>query len=98
MTCYLLTTLVIILQIGDMMTTMYVLNNGGRELNPVMAWVFSKVGVLAGLSIKAILVSALAILALLFSPVGLIVMAAIYVAVVGWNCYQVFYVMKALKG
>ena len=86
---YLLTALVILLQIGDMMTTMYALKQGGCEANPVMAWVFSKVGVLVGMVSKGVIIAALAIACLLFSPVGLIVMAAIYVAVVGWNCYQI---------
>ncbi|MES2586951.1 MAG: DUF5658 family protein [Pseudomonadota bacterium] len=90
MTYYLLTALVILLQIGDMMTTMYVLNHGGHEVNPAMVWLFSKVGVLTGLILKVVILSGLAIVVMLFSPMGLIAMAVIYVGIVGWNSYQVF--------
>lgn len=73
-----------LLQVADIFTTWKVLSQGGRELNPVMAWVMGRLGVLPGL-----VLAKLALLGLLVScPPNLMVMAGLcvlYAAVVVRN-------------
>jgi hypothetical protein len=35
---------VILLQVVDIVTTLVILDRGGRELNPVLAWLFNRLG------------------------------------------------------
>lgn len=46
---HILITLIVLLQIADAWTTWRILGAGWRELNPLMAWVFDKLGVVPGL-------------------------------------------------
>lgn len=41
---YVLFVLLVLLQAGDVYTTNRILANGGREANPVIAWVMGKLG------------------------------------------------------
>ena len=76
------------LQIGDVVTTEKILNNGGKELNPIMNWFFTHFGFHNVLVTKAVLVVAISVLLSKFSPIALIFVSVIYVGVVGWNIYQ----------
>lgn len=91
---YLFSALAIALQFVDMATTLYILNRGGYETNPVMDKLFKLVGVKAGLSIKVVLVSISALLLLKYAPVGVIFLAVGYLGVCCWNLYQIFFVMN----
>jgi len=55
----LLTLLLAILQVADGYTTTRIIDNGGRELNPLMRKAFEKFGVKKTLIVKGILVTAL---------------------------------------
>ena len=49
---YILLAIFIALQIGDFYTTYTILKNRtGREANPILAWVFDKIGYVAGLAL-----------------------------------------------
>ena len=91
---YLFTALVIALQFVDMATTLYILNRGGREANPVMDKLFKLVGLKVGLGIKVVLVSVSALIFLYHAPVGVILLAGVYLIVCCWNLYQIIYVMN----
>ena len=55
---YVLAALLCILQIIDLYTTVKILNKGGKELNPVLVWAFTKFGVLPTMIvIKALVIS-----------------------------------------
>lgn len=41
--------MLIVVQIVDAITTIKILERGGKELNPAMAWLFEKMGVIEGL-------------------------------------------------
>lgn len=56
-TIYLLTALFILLQAFDTWTTWKILSQGGRELNPRMAWIMNKIGVVPALAITKGLIS-----------------------------------------
>jgi hypothetical protein len=78
------------LQIGDVITTEYLLNCGGSELNPVMKWLFAHCGMHAVLIVKALLVLTMSILVSKYQPIALLAIAGLYVAVVAWNTYQIW--------
>lgn len=62
--------------VGDAISTIRVLNRGGRELNPVMRWVFDRMGVVPGFIVTKVAVAALATVGVFLSaphPVALIV-------------------------
>jgi hypothetical protein len=49
---YVLLAIFIALQVGDFYTTYAILKKGtGREANPILAWVFDKIGYVAGLAV-----------------------------------------------
>jgi len=49
---YILLAIFIALQIGDFYTTYVILKtNKGYEANPILAWIFNKIGYVAGLAI-----------------------------------------------
>lgn len=80
------------LQAADMATTVGVLKRGGREANPFMAWVFSRVGTVPGF--LATKTAFLAVLWIYLDQVHLYAMAGlavIYAVVVVNNA-------KVLKG
>ena len=78
------------LQIGDVITTEYLLNHGGSELNPVMKRLFIKFGMHNVLVVKALTVVVGSILLAEILPMALIALVVVYVAVVAWNTYQIW--------
>jgi hypothetical protein len=79
-----------VLQIGDVLTTERILNNGGKELNPVMAFLFKKFGMGKTLIAKAILVFCVGVMFLELMPILLVPVTLLYVGVVAWNSYQIW--------
>lgn len=85
-----LAILLSLLQVADAATTYKIINKGGRELNPVMNWLFKRFGMLNVLAVKVILVSMAGVYLYITFPVGLIPLCILYVGVVGWNTYQIY--------
>jgi hypothetical protein len=85
-----LAILLSLLQVADAATTYKIINRGGRELNPVMNWLFKRFGMLNVLAVKVILVSMAGVYLYITFPVGLIPLCILYVGVVGWNSYQIY--------
>ena len=85
-----LAILLSLLQVADAATTYRIINKGGRELNPVMNWLFKRFGMLNVLAVKVILVSMAGVYLYITFPVGLIPLCILYVGVVGWNSYQIY--------
>lgn len=77
--------LLALLQLGDWFTTRTILNNGGRELNPVVKFLIEKLGLDLALLLKGILVIVIAYLA---GPAVAWFGVALYTLVVGWNLTQ----------
>lgn len=71
-----------VLQALDGFTTRRILDQGGRELNPVMRWAFARVGFWPAMAIKTALVPALAWVG---GPYAAMALLAIYVVVVANN-------------
>jgi hypothetical protein len=89
-----LVALLAVLQLGDMLTTLRVLAQGGREVNRVMAWLMRKLGRVGALAFKAALVLAIAVAFALLLParfaVGLLAaLCGLYVWVVAHNWGQI---------
>ena len=82
---YILTLTFFILQLLDWYTTRTILKNGGREQNPIMAFVFKYVNVDVAMGFKAILVSIFGYFLALTMPIVLILLIVIYLAVVIHN-------------
>jgi hypothetical protein len=80
--------LLAILQLGDVLTTLTILKNG-KELNPVMNWLFAKFGTKLALIVKAILVCAVGVMFYFVYPPALVFTCVLYVFVVSWNVYQI---------
>lgn len=62
--------------VGDAISTIRVLNRGGRELNPFMRWVFDRMGVVKGFVIAKLMIASAATIAVIYAlphPVALIV-------------------------
>ncbi|MBV1917618.1 MAG: hypothetical protein KUG65_06110 [Sphingomonadaceae bacterium] len=75
-----------LLQIGDGLTTRAGLRNGGRELNPIIRWLISWLGVELALILKGIVGAAIgACMAFLKAPIALALLCALYCFVVGQN-------------
>ena len=87
---FLLVVLLSLLQVADAVTTYKILNNGGKELNPVMDKLFKRFGMLNVLSIKVVLVAVAGIVIYSIYPLALIPLCLLYVAVVTWNTYQLY--------
>jgi hypothetical protein len=85
-----LAILLSLLQVADAATTYKILNNGGRELNPVMDWLFKRFGMLNVLAVKVVLVTIAGIYLYVTFPVALIPLCILYVGVVAWNTYQIY--------
>lgn len=86
----LLLVFLVVLQIGDVITTKIILEKGGREVNGVMRYFFNKYGVDNSLAGKVVVVSACGFLSLKYFAYMLIPFCLLYVGVVGWNTYQIF--------
>lgn len=84
-----LVILLALLQIGDLLTTEKILGAGGKELNPVMNYLFSKFGMHNVLVVKAVAVSCFGIWVYTIYPLVLIPLCVLYLGVVGWNSYQI---------
>ncbi|MFC2969352.1 DUF5658 family protein [Acidimangrovimonas pyrenivorans] len=77
---------VIALQIGDMTSTLGALRRGGREVNPLLAWLMRRIGVVPALIAAKGLGTALAVwLWLLGGETELWLLAALYLWVVLHN-------------
>ena len=84
-----LAILLAFLQVGDVVTTEKILQNG-KELNPIMNWLFTKFGMHNVLVVKAVVVTSIGVMFAVTYPVILIPLCVLYVGVVGWNSYQLF--------
>jgi hypothetical protein len=80
----------VLLQIGDVITTKIILDGGGREMNGIMKYFFDKYGIDNSLVGKVVVVTACGFLALKYFAFMLIPFCLLYVGVVGWNTYQIF--------
>ena len=87
---YILTLTFFILQLLDWHSTRTILKNGGREQNPLMAFVFKYVNVDVAMGIKAILVSTVGYFLALTMPIVLILLIVIYLAVVIHNAKSIW--------
>ncbi len=74
-----------VLQVLDALTTRRVLDQGGRELNPVMRWAFGAIGFWPAIAIKGAFVVGLGSL-MQFWPLA--ALCAFYGAVVAHNLRQ----------
>jgi O-antigen/teichoic acid export membrane protein len=91
---WVLVALLAVLQLGDMLTTLRVLAQGGSEVNPVMAWLMRKLGRVGALALKvaSIIATAAAIAAMLpaTQAVGLLAaLCGLYVWVIAHNWGQI---------
>ena len=84
-----LAILLAFLQVGDVVTTEKILQNG-KELNPIMNWLFTKFGMHNVLVVKAVVVTSIGVMLSVLYPIVLIPLCVLYVGVVGWNSYQLF--------
>ena len=75
------------LQVADWWTTVTILDKGGKELNPVLKYLMDKLGVDVAMTIKSV-IAMICGLVLLHYPPWIILLAAIYAGVVGWNLTQ----------
>lgn len=80
--------LLAILQIGDVITTEKILKNG-KELNPIMNWLFTKFGMHDVLVVKAVVVTGIGVMLWKLYPIVLIPLCMLYIGVVSWNTYQI---------
>jgi hypothetical protein len=80
--------LLILLQIADCLTTVHILKNGGREANPMMNWLFNKIGTIPSLVIMKLLVIGVMVWA--WNIWATLVAVVLYLGVVGWNLYQIW--------
>ena len=78
----------ILLQIADCLTTIYILKNGGREANPVLAWLFNKVGMIP--SLIAMKLITIGVVAWAWNEWITLGVTLFYTGVVGWNSYQIW--------
>ena len=88
---YLALALFVALQVADIVTTLPILNSGGRELNPVVKWFIVRLGPVSGLVAIKLLSSAVLVWAVCSGAVGALfvfVLCALYVVVVGNNLSQ----------
>ena len=81
--------ILLVLQCLDIGTTWYALDrvSGAYEANPLMRWLFGKVGVIAGLiGTKIAFIAGVYFLQPAYW--GLVVLIGVYLAVIGNNAYQ----------
>jgi hypothetical protein len=79
---------IILLQIADLWTTWKVLNEGGNEKNPAMAFLMNWIGVLPALILTKALAITLCVLIYLVQPYVLIPLIIFYGVVVVRNFKQ----------
>ena len=80
--------LFILLQIADSLTTVHILKQGGREANPVLAWLFDKVGMIPSLVVMKLL--AIGAVTWAWDEWLTFGLTVAYMGVVGWNSYQIY--------
>ena len=80
--------LFILLQIADCLTTVHILKQGGREANPVLAWLFDKVGMIPSLVVMKLL--AIGAVTWAWNEWITLGVTVWYLGVVGWNSYQIW--------
>lgn len=78
-----------LLQVGDVLTTQKILVNG-RELNPILNWLFAKYGHHNVLIAKSFIVVCIGTIFAVYEPLALIPLCALYTGVVCWNGYQIY--------
>lgn len=75
--------------VADGILTYEILRRGGRELNPVLRWLFKKIGVAEGIVLSRLVLLAIFIVAVPNSPVWLFVVFNVFYAfVVAHNAKQ----------
>lgn len=80
-----------VLQALDAYTTLQILAKGGKELNPVMNWVFDKLGIVNGVVMVKCFIILLFLWAIDLIPVWVfILMIGIYSFVVAHNLRQLY--------
>ena len=79
----------VILQLADIYTTKTILNDGGRELNPLMAKAFEKFGVLPSLVVSKSVVAVLVYLYVQQHEVVMALLVLFYLIVISNNFYQI---------
>lgn len=85
----------IAMQVADAATTYFILNNGGRELNPLMDKLFQEVGVKIGLGVSKGLAIVIIILAYTYTPIWLLgSLSALYALIIANNTYHVVKIWK----
>lgn len=77
----------ILLQIVDSLTTVHILKNGGREVNPFMNWAFDKLGI--GLSLAIIKGIMIILVVTAWNDVLTFWACVLYSVVAGHNLYQI---------
>ena len=89
---YIALAIFIALQVSDIITTLLILRNGGRELNPVVKCFIDRLGAVAGLIVIKLLAGAIlgyAVYAGAVNAVFVFALCALYVVVVGRNLLQI---------
>jgi len=79
----------VILQLAVIYTTKTILNDGGRELNPLMAKAFEKFGVLPSLVVSKSVVAVLVYLYVQQHEVVMSLLVLFYLIVISNNFYQI---------
>ena len=79
----------VILQLADIYTTKTILDDGGREVNPVMAKLFEKFGVLPSLVVSKIVVAVLVYLYVQQHEIVMSLLVLFYLIVISNNFYQI---------
>lgn len=77
----------IVLQIVDCLTTTHILKNNGKELNPMMNWMYQRLGI--GLTLTAIKGALIIAVVSIWSDVLTFWLCILYAVVVGHNLYQI---------
>lgn len=90
-----LISLLVVMQVLDFWTTYYILSRGGRELNPLLAKLFDKVGEKRGLLIaKGVGVVIIVLWGPLMPRSVLVGLTLVYLAVIANNLYHVIKIKR----
>jgi len=79
----------VILQLADIYTTKTILDDGGREINPLMAKAFEKFGVLPALVVSKIVVVGLVYVYVQSYEIVMSLLVLFYLIVISNNFYQI---------
>lgn len=86
--CMFLFVLIVVLQAADAYLTWRILGTGGRELNPVMRLLMDRIGIMPGLLVAKVVLSATIDIFLYDQPPLLVLIAVLYGCVIVNNWYQ----------